>query len=137
MPETKQSLAAYMQRAIAPPFAYGLTDCCTTADRWIQQERGVSPLAAGEYDFSNESQARVAMDANGGLARATIKAMRKAGLRRTKSPSTGDVGVVEMLGRVCVAIFDGKVWIARDERGAIADARARVVAAWRVADDKD
>ncbi len=121
-----------MRVAMAAPFAYGKSDCCTTANNWIAREAGVSPLAIAGYDFQNKSQAECAMSANGGIAKATIRAMRRAGLRRTKSPRAGDIGVVEMLGRVCVAIFDGKVWFARDECGAIADARARVVAAWRI-----
>lgn len=135
MTDNKRRLAEYMRRALAAPFAYGKTDCCTTANRWIESECGVSPLLASGYDFENKPQAETAMAANGGLAKATVSAMRKAGLKRTKSPQAGDVGVVEMLGRVCVAISDGNVWFARDECGVIADARARVIAAWRISKD--
>lgn len=133
MPETKQRLAGYMRQAMAEPFCFGKTDCSKTADGWIQSETGISPLDAAGYEYDNEPQAAVIAQAHGGLARATINAMRLAGFKRTKAPQSGDVGAVEIFGRASVGIFDGNVWMARTERGVDADARARVVCAWRIA----
>lgn len=130
--ETSARLAAYLQQAMSAPFKFGATDCSKTANGWIRLEAGISPLDAAGYEYDNESQSRAITDAYGGLARATINAMRKAGLRRTRAPKSGDVGIVEMFGKACVAIFDGRVWVSRDDSGLLAAREARVVAAWGI-----
>lgn len=129
---TMARLAAYLRQSMAVPFKFGTNDCSKTADGWIAQETGASPLMSAGYEYDNESQSRAITDAHGGLARATINAMRAAGLRRTRAPKAGDVGIVEMFGKACVAIFDGRVWVSRDASGLLAAREARVVAAWGI-----
>lgn len=129
-------LAEFLRQASTQLFCYGKTDCANMVDGCVRQETGISPLETVAYKYVNDYEGRVIISEHGGLARATSKAMRRSGFKRTKSPQVGDVGVIEMFGRECVAIFDGEFWIGRDHTGIPTDPRARVIAAWRISERK-
>lgn len=115
------------------PFAWGETDCASTADRWVQQLRAYSPLDRYGRRPVNEASGRAWLAEPGGLLRGVRSVMELAGFPLIQGdPAAGDVGVIILGRRACVAIFDGSVWWSRDSDGFIAAADEHRYSAWRV-----
>jgi len=126
-------LTAFMRDALTTKFQWGVNDCCATVDAWCSLRTGKSPIKAVHETYKNEPQAMEIIERRGGVARMVSGAMRAANIPKTRTPESGDVGVVRMLGRVCAAVKVGDIWTARDKTGMLATARPdRVIAAWRV-----
>jgi hypothetical protein len=70
----------------------------------------------------------------GGLARAVGRHARAAGLRLTRSPQPGDIGVLAASGFAFCALRTPRGWAARLDGGLarFPDDSVRVIAAWRV-----
>lgn len=116
------------------PFTWGETDCATTADRWFKIVRGFSPMARYGRLVMNEVLGRAWLSQPGGILRAVRDVARCAEVTRIHgNPFAGDIGVIIVDNRACVAIYDGTLWCSRDEDGFIvADDMHRYVA-WEVA----
>lgn len=123
------TLSEYLQtRPVAGPAACGLF-----ISGWVKAKRGVDPLPRGKWMTADDVQ-RV-FDGYGGLALAVARHLRKAGLRMTREPKAGDVGLVVVGARVCCAIRTQAGWMIRLEDGAVwwgRDPVGRVLAAWSV-----
>lgn len=116
------------------PFVWGETDCASTADRWFEIVHGYSPMRMFGRSVMNEETGREWLTQPGGLLRAVKDVARyvRAALLHG-SPASGDIGVIVVDGRACIAIFDGDLWQSRDEDGLIfADDTHRFIA-WEVA----
>lgn len=122
----------YVAAEAAKPFAWGYTDCCSTADRWVQSARGVSPLGEfGEWDGSREQAMECIMHPYALPARFN-RAMRKAGLKRTTQPVAGDIGLVRFDGRLCISIHAGTFWFSRHEDGLVGAPIGNFWKAWAI-----
>jgi hypothetical protein len=126
-------LESFIAAEARKPFRFGETDCGSTADRWVRLALGFSPMAAYGMAYSGPQEAQEWLSAPGGLAVAFNRVMRASGLRRTKEPQPGDIGLVFAgKGRLAVAIHAGRCWFSHDERGVIAAPLDAVWKAWRV-----
>lgn len=114
------------------PFGWGATDCATTADRWVQIARGISPMDALGRRHHDEAEARAWMTEFGGLSIAFNRAMRAAGMKKTQEPEVGDLGLVIFEGRMCIAIHAGTFWFSRHEDGLVGAPLGNVWKAWAI-----
>lgn len=120
-------LAAYLRTEAARPFALGSADCATLAADWVQLRHGADPLTdfrgsyADGFDWSR-------------LTRVAGRTLRRMGLRLTRDPGPGDVGVIALGEAAAVAIRTGRGWVVRDNSGllGVQAEDVRVIAAWRV-----
>lgn len=123
----------YVRVEMARPFAWGETDCASTADRWVRHVTGMSPMATFGRHHKDEAEARQWLSEPGSIAVAVNRVMRKSGFQKTSTPQPGDVGLVVHKDRLCMAIFTGTVWFSRDEDGLIGAPVGSDWKAWRVA----
>ncbi len=91
--------------------------CCRMADRWFAMRMGFSALTNFGRDFETDEDVAAWLKERGGIARAVIRVMRAARVSKTFAPKEGDVGLVWFRNRLAMAIFDGRLWATRDERG--------------------
>lgn len=126
------ALADYLRRGAALPFAWGSCDCALWACAWVQERRGVDPLAAFRGTYEDEAGARRITEPHGGLANLMAAACALAGLERTGAPRLGDIGIVgTLLGPTAVIACEGRRWAGKGERG-VWVLRAAPTMAWRV-----
>lgn len=123
------SIASFISREIAKPFAWGVTDCCSTADRRVEEITGRSPLALFGRPFVDEVSARAWLSEPGGIAVAVNRVMRRAGIARCTTPDVDDVALVMFGNRIAVGLWTGSIWWSRDEDGQMG---ASVEAAWKI-----
>jgi hypothetical protein len=124
-------IAEFVAAEASQPFAWGVTDCCSTADRWIRIRRGISPISLDEWDGSRGAAMECILHPYALPARFN-RAMRKAGIKRTIDPQPGDVGLVLFDRRACVAIHTGAVWFSRHEDGLVGAPLKNVWKAWKI-----
>lgn len=126
------ALSEFLEHELAKPYRDGETDCSNTADRWVQLNRGFSPL--GEYGrpVRNTQDVQGWLSERFGLAGAALRVMRLSGLERTLKPQAGDIGLVIIKKEICMAIFTGRVWFSRNERGVMLGKADAFVRAWSV-----
>lgn len=127
------TIEEFIAAEAAKPFAWGTSDCASTADRWVWTQTGFSPLTAYGRVHKSEFEAREWLSCPGGLAVAVNRVMRACGFEKTKAPQLGDVGLVMSAGRLCVAIHAGRFWFSRDEDGLIGAPLDSVWKTWRIA----
>lgn len=124
----------FIESERARPFLWGETDCASTADRWFKIARGYSAMARYGRLVMNEELGRAWLADFGGLVRGIRNVMKCTDVRTLRGwPVAGDVGVVVVDNKACIAVYDGNLWCSRDEDGLIvADDTHRYVA-WEVA----
>ena len=123
----------FIRGEIVKPHQWGETDCCATADRWVQVCAGFSPLDRyGRRHRSRMDAAAWIDDDARRLARAVLAVMRRSGLQRTFEPQSGDVGLVRIQDRLVMGIFSGRLWFGRDEGGFMWACPEAVARAWKV-----
>ncbi len=115
------------------PFEFGKTDCASTADRWVRETLGMSPLTMFGRVHKDEAEAREWLSSPGGISVAVNRVMRASGLAKTKEPQPGDVGLIIHKGKLCMAIHAGRFWFSRDADGLIGAPLSAVWKAWKVA----
>lgn len=128
----KAEVSAFIASESEKPFAWGQTDCATTADRWVCGVLGVSPLRIFGRVHRDEVEARSWLEQPGGIAVAVNRVCRSAGLRKTAAPVAGDVGLIIHGDKLCVAIHAGEFWFSRDADGLIGAPLATLFKAWKV-----
>lgn len=122
----------YILQETAKPFVFGQTDCATTADRWMRGIVGFSLLSHFGREIKNDADAKAWLQSPGGIAVGVNRVMRAAGMKKTKDPQKGDVGLIVHEGKLCVAIHAGTFWFSRHEGGFIGAPLAAVWKAWRI-----
>ncbi|WP_018428211.1 hypothetical protein [Hoeflea sp. 108] len=132
MHDWKAEVSAFIASESEKPFAWGLTDCATTADRWVCGVLGASPLRIFGRMHSDEAEAHEWLEQPGGIAVAVNRVCRSAGLRKAVSPEAGDVGLIIHGQKLCVAIHAGEFWFSRDADGLIGASLASLFKAWKV-----
>ena len=117
---------------MAKPYRDGETDCCNTADRWVLLCKGFSPLSRFGRPVKRSEDVQEWLSERWGMAGGVLRVMRVSGLPRTKEPTPGDVGLVKIRKEICMAIFTGKVWFSRNERGIMLAKADSFIRAWSV-----
>lgn len=127
-------VSTYLESERARPFVWGETDCASTADRWFKTVHGYSPMVRYGRTVMNESLGRAWLGSPGGIIRGVRNVMDSADAKQLiRSPEAGDIGIVVVENRACIAIFDGDVWCSRDEDGFIVADDCHRHLAWEVA----
>lgn len=132
MADWKAEVSAFIASESEKPFVWGLTDCASTADRWMAGVRGASPLRIFGRVHRDEAEAREWLSQPGGIAVAVNRVMRNAGMSKTAEPVIGDIGLIIHREKLCVAINAGGFWFSRDADGLIGAPLASVWKAWKV-----
>lgn len=127
------NLEAFIAREAAQPFAYGSHDCATTADKWVKEVTGFSPMARFGRVYTKQIEAEEWLSEPGSLAVAINRVMRKCGLKKTGKPRKGDVGLIVWKDKVFVAIHAGDGWFSRAPDGLIIAPLTAWRKAWRIA----
>lgn len=124
--------ADFIRAEAERPFRWGETDCAATADRWVAEVTGKSPLAVFGRRHADAGEAAAWLAEPGGLPKALKRVMSAAGLEATAEPRPGDIGLIVQAGKVCIAIFSGRLWFSRDASGLMAAPSEALLTAWRV-----
>lgn len=122
----KDRLAEFLAQASGRPYQLGQFDCGLWLADWYIVATGRPDPASAWRGTTYQSSA--------------IKRVRRiiatAGLKRTKHPQRGDIGLVSVQkGHLVGGIFSGTHWyVLIDDRGlgAVLPNRLRFVAAWRI-----
>ena len=126
------TITEFVAAEVAKPFAWGDTDCASTADRWVQHVRGISPMAVYGRKHTNRDEALAWLAEPGGVSVAFNRIMRAAGFEKTTDPQPGDLGLVLFGPRACVAIHTGTIWFSRHEDGLVGAPLENVWKAWKI-----
>lgn len=124
-------LTQYLRNAAYRRYELGVSDCIVFAADWVLVRCGIDPLAPYRgYRGTAEANALLA----GGLPRVVGRAARSVGLRLTRSPKPGDIGVVALGNLAVCAIRTERGWALRLDDGlaSLPAERVRVIAAWSV-----
>lgn len=139
MERLNSRLPLFLNKAAARPFCWGEFDCGLWLGEWVQMAMGIDPAAPMRNRYRTREQL-MAEFGNVPAARLTREMCRRAGLKRTKDPMLGDIGVIEIpLPRqiVCGAIRGFSGWVVLDGssgRGLqrVPDDLCRLVMAYRI-----
>nr|WP_278520707.1 hypothetical protein [Brucella anthropi] len=126
------TLEKFLSGEMNIPFSWGVSDCASTADRWIKLQTGLSPLAQAGLIYRDEYEATAILIKRGGFPIIVNRAMKLVGFEKTEAPQTGDVGLIIRSGRMCLAIRTETLWFSRDESGLIGAPLSAVWKAWRI-----
>lgn len=116
----------------AEPFAWGKTDCASIADRWVVSRRGFSPMARFGRKHESEADALEWLSEPGSIAVAFNRVMRASGFKRIGCPIRGDLGLVILDDRMCIALHTGDCWFSRHEDGLVGAPLKNFWKAWAV-----
>ena len=122
----------YLHLEAQKPFRWSETDCASTADRWINLQTGLSPLAQAGLNYGDEFDATAILIERGGFPIIVNRAMKLVGFEKTDAPKVGDVGLILQSGRMCLAIRTETLWFSRDESGLIGAPLDAIWKAWRI-----
>lgn len=115
------------------PFDWGQTDCASTADRWFKIVHGYSPLLLFGRLVMNEELGRAWLAQPGGLLRGIKDVMRYSRVPSLHGgPTGGDIGVIVVDNKACIAIYSGDIWQSRDEDGLIFAEDSHRFIAWEI-----
>lgn len=107
------SLEEWLGKAPYLEWQWGETDCTMWVADWCILRFGFDPARMFRGTYSTEEQACDLVA--GGLANLIAPFM--APLREKREPEAGDVGVILLAGRETSAIFNGRDWAIRTQRG--------------------
>lgn len=113
----------FIRQSSIRPFEWGENDCMLEVADWIFVCTGIDAGKPFRGLYGDKIECRELLKPMGGLVRAMKKSAQSAGLFETKSPRTGDIGLIR-----CYAVqLQGKRW-ARFPMGGIMMPSGR----WRV-----
>jgi hypothetical protein len=126
------NISEYIAAEMEKPFEPGQTDCANTADRWFVMRRGFSAMG----HFGRQVHSAADMDEWLTEPLAIIKGVKAVAAANnvpvTTVPKPGDIGIVIVDKRACIALYNGDAWWSRDADGFIlADDSYRYIA-WSV-----
>jgi len=113
--ESIDLLDNYIAQEINKSFLWGDTDCCTTADKWVFLRTGKSPLSENKSLVIDEKNAKRMLRSKNMLK---IAADVLKDYQQTKTPKTGDIGIIVLDKRtIAFAIKTKDGWFTRNEKG--------------------
>jgi hypothetical protein len=116
-------LEAFINRHLPEPFAWGHRDCCCFAADWVQECRGVDPMAdlRGAYSNLFEMSQATKTGAGGWFMSDPLGVigprMAAAGLKPVDLAGRGDVGVFlhhhngQVMPHAGIALGNGGQWV--------------------------
>lgn len=126
------NVTEYIAAEMRKPFEPGQTDCANTADRWFMMQRGFSAMEHFGRQVHNADD----MEQWLSEPRAIIKGMKDVaaanGVHVTNEPKSGDIGIVIVGNRACIALYNGNGWWSRDADGYIVTDDSYRYIAWSV-----
>lgn len=123
-------LDALLSERLHQPFAWGVHDCALFAADAVLAVTEVDPAAALRGSYSTEAEARLIIDAAGGLASIATEALGEPVAAAMARP--GDIGLLEAgLGETLVVCV-GQRWMAPADDGLKVLRLGHVAQAWRV-----
>ena len=90
------------------PWAWGIQDCTIWVADWCVARWGVDPAEKFRGAYSTEAEAVCLIRSAGGLI--DLVAPHLGFLTEKPTPSDGDIGIIDILGRQTASIFDGGKW---------------------------
>lgn len=127
------TIEEFVRREAAMPFCYGTHDCCTTADKWVRERLGFSPLQRYGRPYTSPAEAQTWLSEFGGIAVAVNRVMRASGLKKTAQPEPGDVGLVIWRETIFMAVLTKHGWFSRSPEGLIMAPPNAAWKAWSIA----
>jgi hypothetical protein len=128
------NVVEFLEQEWSKPFKWGETDCGTTADRWCAVVLGFSPMQRYGRAVADEKSGRDWIAEPGGLLRGSRDVLARAGAKRVKGgPRAGNIGIVIVDNRACIAIYNGELWCSRDDDGFIVANDTYRFIAWEIA----
>jgi len=113
------TLGEYLSIVGGRPWAWGRPkdDCCEFAAWWWSSLGNPDPMAMWRGKYRSENGARRVIKRNGGLLRIWIDTLGPPGNGPARE---GDVAIVTLAGHEAGAIYTGRRWAIRSERGWVA-----------------
>lgn len=132
MNSSEARLENFLETMAATPFADGASDCALTVADWVMTARSCPDPALGlRGQYRSAAERDALLKSIGGLKAAMTAAAARAGLKTTRQPRRGDVGLVTLSGRMLAGICLGRSWAAKGD-GLVVEIPRRVLKAWRV-----
>lgn len=128
VPRWEDRLSEYIDSRLAEPFQWGTNDCATFAARWVEIATGAVVFSA-EHDDAHGAAREVAK--RGGMQAAITAALGEP-LEHTLSAQRGDIGLVEIEGRVSAVVVIGAQAVGPGENGLHGAPITALSCAWRV-----
>ncbi|HEY1630792.1 MAG TPA: hypothetical protein VGF56_05720 [Rhizomicrobium sp.] len=88
------TLAQFLSRAAAKPFAFGSFDCLLFPADCVRDRLGVDPAAEWRGTYDSALGCERILRREGGVVAIMHKALAPLGVMRTQAPKPGDVGAV-------------------------------------------
>lgn len=103
-------------------------------DRWIEINRGYSPLELAGYRYKNKAEADEISKKHGNFFFALLHVAEIDKAVETDSPQKGDLAaIVYGPSTVCAAIHCGDFWFSRAETGILgAPINTKILKAWKL-----
>lgn len=135
----RADLGAFLDRAAATPFAWGVHDCALLLADWAQVLTGVDPAAHLRGRYATRRGCARVLQRGGGIVAVVGDCAARAGFDPVAPEciGAGDVGVVQVVTADGAAwtgavALDGHRWAVASERGLVIGP-APVAAAWSFA----
>ncbi len=115
----------------------GGDDCLMFCASWVAEVTGVDPVAEFRGTYDSAEGAMAIIDRNGGMVALVDAVAKRAGLKRTDNPQTGDIGIIiapsglDDRMKEIGAIRYGPNWAALGPSGVVGK-KVDFVAAWRL-----
>lgn len=132
-----RTLSDFLRRASERPFEWGQSDCSLLLADWWLHIHGNDPAAWLRGTYANAEQKDEVLVQHRGLQRLVTRIAAQAGASRTRTPTTGDFGLIAVDGKPYGAICTGRVagkacWVVRSESGLAFLTNPRTLRAWSI-----
>lgn len=130
-------LSEFLQREAGRSFEWGRSDCSLFIANWWLQVHGTDPAHWLRGTYSTAEQKDAVLAANRNLQRLVTRIAGAVKAPRTRTPTTGDFGIIAVAGRPYGAICTGRVagkacWAVRSETGLTFLTNPRILRAWSI-----
>lgn len=129
----KADLIMYLRDLSREPFSYGQNDCVLALANWWRANHSTDPGERLRGTYSDIDGCEAVLVTEGGVLRLVSRVAKATGMRRTVSPSAGDIAVVRFQDKHFGAIrtTTGR-WAIKAGAGLIITKDCRLVAAWSI-----
>ncbi|KAB0682016.1 DUF6950 family protein [Aureimonas leprariae] len=126
----EQALVEAIERHVALPFSWGVSDCAVLTTDCIAAVTGERPFG-GPFRYRSEIGAakwlrRKGLDDLAALGASRFEECPPSLARR------GDIGMIERDGKICAGVFTSQGFVSKAERGIIAEPVTAVARAFRI-----
>lgn len=104
------TLREHIHNGASRPMEPGVCDCSLWVADWVLTRTGVDPMLSFRGTYRTEAGALATAMRNGGVAVAANNAFSDMGLKRTKAPKSGDVGLIYTTEGLLPAICTDDGW---------------------------